>query len=76
METVQVPVPLQAPPHPENVWPLNGVAVSVTLVRLRYVALQPLAPAVPLLMVHAIAGVNPDWLATEPLPLPWPVTVS
>jgi hypothetical protein len=40
METTQEPVPLQAPPQPLNVYPLNGEALRVTDVPEEYEVLQ------------------------------------
>jgi hypothetical protein len=70
--TWQEPIPLHAPDHPANVWPLTGVAVSVTLVPLLNAALQfPLAfPA----MIEQL--IPPTLAVTLPFPVPLPVTVS
>jgi hypothetical protein len=75
MVRTQLPVPLQLPVHPAKLWPFEEVAVRVTLVPCKYVALQPLPTALPEVMVQAIAGVSPAWLATVPLPSPPPLTL-
>jgi hypothetical protein len=68
--TWQVVVPLHEPDHPPNVWPLAGVAVSVTTVPLLYDALQFPLPVV-------IVQLIPEGLdVTVPFPVPAPVTVS
>ena len=56
--TEQLPVPLQAPPQPENVAPEFGVSVSVTAVPAGKLALQAPGQAIP-------AGL----LVTVPLPV-------
>ena len=48
MRTLQVPVPEHAPPQPLKVWPVAGVAVSLTLVPEAYEALQVLPQSIPL----------------------------
>lgn len=47
MVTVQLPVPLQAPPHPLKVLPVLGVAVRVTEVPLVYVSVQSVPHEMP-----------------------------
>lgn len=65
IDTVQVPVPVQAPLQPENVEPADGDTVSVTLVPWVYDAEQVAPQEMP-------AG-DDD---TEPLPVPERVTES
>ena len=70
--TWQLPVPVQSPVQPAKA-PLAAVAVSVTCVPLAKVALQPVAAAVPAVIVHEI----PEGLdVTVPLPVPPPVMRS
>ncbi|MBK7001894.1 MAG: hypothetical protein IPH35_18575 [Rhodoferax sp.] len=57
--TVQVPVPLHAPPQPAKLLPAAGVAASVTLVPLANAALHVLPQLMP-------AGA----LVTVPVPVP------
>jgi len=63
--TVQVPVPLQAPPHPAKIALADGVAVSVTIVPDLKTALQVEGQLIP-------AGA----LVTVPVPVPPRVTCS
>src|ERR1700756_1587803 len=63
--TVQVPVPLHAPDHPENVKPVAGAAVSVTVLPLLKLPLQVWPQLMP-------AGL----LVTVPVPPPAKVTVN
>ena len=64
METIQVPVPVQAPDQPEKVDPADGEAVSVTEVPELYEAVQVAPQEMP-------AGLE----VTVPLPVPALVTV-
>ena len=41
-----------------------------------YVALHPVPPAVPFVIVQLMAGLGPNWLVTVPLPVLPPTTVS
>jgi hypothetical protein len=45
--TEQVPVPLQAPPHPENVNPVPGTSVRATWVLAAKLALQVVGQLIP-----------------------------
>jgi hypothetical protein len=63
IDTLQLPVPLQAPPQPEKVEAADGVAVIVTLAFAACCALQPEPP----LELHC----RP---APEMVPLPVPAT--
>jgi phage tail protein X len=65
MVTLQVPVPVQAPPHPANVEPEPTTAVSFTTVPLLKFALQVLGQVIPL-----------GLLVTLPDPVPANVTES
>ncbi len=67
IDTVQVPVPEQAPDQPAKVLPVAGVAVSVTLVPcVKSAVSEP----------HVLPQLMPDGLlVTEPLPVPLLVTV-
>jgi len=70
--TLQVPVPVQAPPQPTNEWPLAELAVRVTVTPWLNKAVQPVVPAVPAVMVQLIpAGLD----LTTPLPVPRPEIV-
>jgi hypothetical protein len=64
MASVQVDVPVQAPPQPVNIEPAAGVAVSVTPVPLAYASVQSVPHSMP-------AGA----LRTVPLPAPARLTV-
>jgi hypothetical protein len=55
-----VPDPAQSPPHPSNVWPLEGAAVNVIVVPCGYVPLHAPLTALPAVIVQLIAGVSPD----------------
>jgi hypothetical protein len=46
-EVEQVPVPLQAPPHPENVKPVPGISVRTTWVLAAKLALQVVGQLIP-----------------------------
>ena len=65
MVTLQVPVPLQAPPQPVKVEPEAGVAVRLTTVPLAKLAEQVAPQEIP-------AGE----LVTVPVPVPVSVTLS
>jgi hypothetical protein len=56
---VQVPEPEHGLSQPENAKPAAGVAVRVTTVEAGYLAEQPVAAGVPLVIAQSIAGVSP-----------------
>src|SRR5579862_7121361 len=83
IETVHVvPVPLHAPPQPENVWPAPGVSVSVTdgVDELRVTLTeQPEPPALVQLMPPPVTVPVPETVtlsATESWPVPVTVNVG
>ena len=55
----QVPVPEHGLSQPEKTKPGAGVAVSVTTVEAGYLAEQPVAAGVPLVIAQSMAGVSP-----------------
>ena len=55
----QVPAPEHGLSQPEKTKPGAGVAVSVTTVEAGYLAEQPAAAGVPLVIAQSMAGVSP-----------------
>jgi hypothetical protein len=53
------PAPEHGLPQPEKTEPAAGLAVSVTTVEAGYLAEQPVAAGVPLVIAQSIAGVRP-----------------
>jgi hypothetical protein len=49
--------------------PAAGLARRVSVVLAEYLAEQPVAAGVPLVITQLIAGVSPAWVVTLPLPM-------
>jgi hypothetical protein len=75
LQVALVPEPAHAPPHPVNVEPAAGVAVSVTEAPVESFSEQ-VPVTLPLIIAQLIAGEAEEFDVTEPAPDPSSVTVS